>query len=292
MTVPKPPYYNQQADEIVQKVLRDLGYETSVRKPTPIHRPQRKRIATVGSVRRKILLDLLVSPITVIPTVLGASTLMLCWAINSYGPMAFVGVIGVLAGVGAACTKFVLNVEKLAETAVKEIEIEQNEETEAALDQLSEELGKIPVVRGHIHPANLLRQLRALYRDFKQDFASNKIIAAPELVAHVDEINSACVESLRYSNELLGNSASLSGDPKKQILAEREHILEQVEHSIDELSEALVQYRALGSRNRKNKLSNLTSGLAAQLEAARRTNERVSALDGDTDLTQYDKLGS
>src|SRR5262245_42697570 len=91
--------------------------------------------------RRKVLLDLLAAPWTLIPASLGATALVVAWAFYpGTGLLAFTGVAGLLAAAGAVATQWILGSDKLMRGAYEALQNEDAKAQRQALDKLDQRL--------------------------------------------------------------------------------------------------------------------------------------------------------
>ena len=67
-------------------------------------------------VRRKVLLDLFASPLTLLPIVGGLTVLLAAWATRS-APLTFAGLAGILGGIGVFANRMIFGLEKLTNRA-------------------------------------------------------------------------------------------------------------------------------------------------------------------------------
>jgi len=239
------------------------------------------------NIRSKILVELLVSPWSIFPTVGGLSILMLAWALNILGgTFSFVGVLAILVGIGIAITNFTLNLSSFAKKAVEAIKAQKQEELDKRLDELDAKLVKDRDPRDQ----GYLRSLRAMHRDFTNDLDQGKIIVRGNVVEQVEEIFQTCINSLEECYNLWEGSLSLPAVAKTKMMNKREKILLEVGASVELLTATLLDVRT-SQTDDGCKLASLREDFALKMEAARRTKERLNSLDinRQQDFSEYEK---
>ena len=225
-------------------------------------------------IRKKVLLDIFADPATLIPVVGGASVLMLAWAASAGPLLTFLGLGGILGGIGWLGTRLIFGIEKLTEDAYKEQQKQKQDRRERELDDLDTRLvssGRDP------RDQNALRSLRAMQVQLRQE---NK--ADSSIVEKLDELFNSCVTQLKYCADMYDASKSLSGEGKKKILAERERVLIEVEKSVEFYGTTLEQIKTLQLKSNGENLSEKRDELERSLAIAKRVEERMSGI-GRTD---------
>lgn len=230
-------------------------------------------------VRKRVLLDLFAAPSTLLPIVGGLSTLVLSWAIDGGARLNFVGLAGILAGVGIFATRLILGLEKIAEKAYEYLHTQQLEEQQKALDELDEKLKRDRDPRTQ----ESLRHLRHLYDALVADLRDGKIKRnTHEILKIVEELFRASVAQLERSYRLWRAARRLSGDSKEQKLREREEVIREVVEATEHLDKTIQQFRALSAKRGRKELSRLREELDEAIRVARRTEERLAEWDPAT----------
>ena len=229
----------------------------------------------MDDLRKKILLDLCVTPGTVIPTALGVSLLMLSVVLGSGA--AFIGFLCCLVGFGALLTNFVFRLGSVSQQAAKEWQKQQQRKRDKELDDLDSKLARTKETKDEI----ALRNLRALYTSFCKDYEAGRLARSipPLMLQTIDEIFESCVHQLVRTVELYEQARQVQGDLKKELRRDRAELLKGVEGLVEELAHAINEVRALKVKATKGELQSLQRRLASQRQVARATEERVMELD-------------
>jgi hypothetical protein len=233
------------------------------------------------TVRKRILLRVFGSPVSVIPFMLGVTSITATWALNWNPALGlFAGVAGVLGGFGAALTRLLLGGEKISRQITAELTQEEQAEKQRALDALDEQLAasdKDP------RPETALRDLRALLKAFDEpDGPSNELnfttVIDVQLMA--GRMFDQCVQSLQQTLRLWQTAQKLNtAAARKPLLDQREKIIADVQASIKQLSDALVALQTLGHGDGSTaELGRIRDELDQSLAVAKVVEERVNSL--------------
>ncbi len=231
--------------------------------------------------RRKVLQSLFVSPWSLIPVVLGLSLLIISWGFGSTMDLtAFVGICGLLGGVGAVATRWILSLDDISKRALKEIQDEAAFEREAALDELDRQLRQDEDERTE----ESLRALRELYGAFRKDTGwadglGSKV--AFEMATKVERLFQGCLDSLRRSLDLWRRAENMrTTKARDTILGNREKLIVEVEKSIEQLERTVDGVQALAvNRDGSEDLARIRRELDESLEVAKRVEERIRSME-------------
>lgn len=231
---------------------------------------------TVTDLKKKILLDLCVTPGTVIPSAIGASLLLLSVVLGSGA--AFLGFICCLVGFGALLTNWIFNLEGVSKRAAKEWNQMQQAKKDRELDRLDHNLQQTRELRDE----TALRNLRALYSSFCTDFQEGKLSKTipPMMLAQIDQIFDKCIVQLGRSYDVWKQSQLVQGDFRSELIAQRREMLDEVDTSVELLANAINEVRALRLKASRSELRQLQEKLASQLSVAKAVEERVAELEG------------
>jgi hypothetical protein len=234
----------------------------------------------VDELKKKILLDLCVTPGTVIPGLLGASLLLLSVAMG--GMVAFLGFVCLLLGFGCLLTNFVFNLGKISRKAAKEWQDKQQKKKDRELDLLDRKLESTRETADE----NALRNLRALYRSFCGDYQNGKVSSTvpPTMLQQIDDLFEQCIYHLTRSFEIFEQSKQVTGKLKKGLQAQRKELIDEVERSVETLAEVINEVRAMRIETQKGQLGRLQRKLTGQLSVAKATEEQVRTLDYEADV--------
>ena len=231
---------------------------------------------TTAEARRRATLDLLVSPWTLGPAVLGGTALAAGWALGGDPAWMLAGVGGVLAGGGALATRWLTKADELVRRAWATLIEEEHAEREAELDRLDRALQR----DGDPSSQKLLRALRNVRDGLERDEADGKLGGAGGLLKdRADEVFEACVAQLRRSLELDETARTLAGPARRELRADRQAVLKEVAETVRHLAVTVTEARKAPARRQEGDLSRLRAELDATMEVARRTERRLADLD-------------
>lgn len=236
-----------------------------------------------SGLRKKVLLDLLTSPWTLVPAAVGLSSFIVGWAL-SQGLALFplLGFGGLLAGVGSFFTQWILRGDDVTRKAYKELEQEAVAEREAELDDLDRRLQRDKDPRTE----QTLRELRDVYSGFKGDRTWSEQLdakAAFEIASRVERLFRECVHSLGRSYELWETAEKMRTEGfREKVLNEREQLLDEISQSLSQLAGTIDNVRALAlKKGETEKLNRIRHELDESLEVAKRVEERMRGLEAD-----------
>lgn len=229
----------------------------------------------MDEVRRKVLLDLFASPVTLLPVVGGLTSLLAGWALGGSAPLTFGGIVGILGGVGMFVSRMIFGLEKLTQKAYDySVEKQQKRQMESLLN-LDRKLQNDHDDRTH----NLLRQLWHLYQGLQKDIQEGKItVAAHQVLESVDQMFEVCTNYLRESYDLWELSERVGGTARQNTRAQREELISEVQQSVEHLEEMLGKLQTAANRRNRSELAQLRAELDETIEVAKRAEERASAL--------------
>lgn len=229
--------------------------------------------------RKRILLELFITPFTVVPFLFGTSLLLLSEVLGGYA--AFMGFVSLLVSLGAFLTNLLFNLENISEKAVTQIQNQKVRDKERTLDDLDQKLQKTDGDDDEIS----LRNLRLLYQAFCVDISEKKInqYVPSELLVAVDDIFNACIVKLGRSFEIWNMAGKMAGTLKRQLLKQRKDLVADVEKSVAELANVINEIRALQFKSEKDELERLQNKLNSQLEIAKATEEEMASILGNRD---------
>ena len=229
----------------------------------------------MDEIKKKVLLDLFAAPSTVLPIVGGVSAWMLSWAVAGSTWLSLGGLIGVLGGLGMLATRLIFGLEKITEDAFTYLNEQQRKEQEASLDALGQQLRSDQDPRTQSY----LRNLRDLYGSFQADIKEGKIAgSARAVLGKVDKLFRAAVKHLEHSYHLWEAAGRMSGDAKKSLLDERDHVIQEVDATIEHLAKTIEQFHSFRVKENESELAKLRDELEATMRVAQRAEERVAAL--------------
>jgi hypothetical protein len=236
----------------------------------------------MDELKKKILLDVFVTPGTVIPTTVGASLLLLSLVI---GPAwGFFGFCLLLLGGGLGLTNLLLRYDDISKQAIEKMERDRKDERNRHLDDLDAKLSSDRDPRDQ----EALRNLRSLYDCFMEDVKAGKIsIAAGASMFHqIEEMFTQCVKQLEQQHEIWLTSKRVTGQLRDDLMKQKSAILDDVDISVRCLVDTVNEIRVLGIKAQKNELGKIQNRLKIQLESAKAT-EKIIEEASTGDLSRF-----
>ncbi|GAA4428411.1 hypothetical protein [Bremerella cremea] len=227
----------------------------------------------MDSVKKKVLLDLFVSPWTVIPIVGGLSAWLLSWGIDGNTTLNVIGLAGVLAGMGIQASRLIFGIEDLTARAHNYVTEQERLERNQHLDQLARRLEQDQDPRSE----QCLNRLRALYTSLELDAPVGH--AAISIREKVDKLFNAAVRQLERSLELWDKANRLPGKIGRPLLEERRKAVDEVVLTVEHLARTVQQYHSFQLRDSDDELAKLRQELDRTIEVARRAEEVIESLD-------------
>ena len=123
----------------------------------------------LSEIKKRVLLELFITPATVVPILAGGSILLLSEVLGGYA--AFAGFVGLLIGFGAFMSNLCFNLESIQKRAIKQWQEKQTQSRDKELNLLYKKLVK---TEGDADE-NALSNLRNLYSSFAGDIANGTI---------------------------------------------------------------------------------------------------------------------
>ncbi len=235
-----------------------------------------------GRFRKRFLTRLVASPWVGVPAGLGLASLGLGIVLgHPLGFFGFMGVVGILLGVGMGATRWVLGYDQIARQAFEEVLSETERSHYAFLDGLEKRL------HGDGDPRTIasVRDLRKIYRRLERagmvgEGGSGELL--PEIRDHSVELYESCVESLERTLAFWNAAQEMATrEAREKLLRSREELLAEIRQSIHHLGATLdhLQTAALQSERPGQELSEMRRELEMGLEVARRVSSRMDQLE-------------
>ena len=232
------------------------------------------------ALRRRVVRDLLTSPLTVLPAVAGVG--LVGAAAVLFSPLlAFGGVAALAAGAGATATRWLLGAEAMTERAWDAHHAEQRKARERELDQLDSQLKRDRDVRTEQH----LRRLRELHGLLVEQEG-----VPPEVRSRAEELVGHSVRALGRTLELLQRAKRLrTVEAHRRLLADREAVIGEVADNVRALGKALDEVRALRrDEGSVGGMADVRAELGRSLDVARRVDARLREMEGVSDVARRD----
>ncbi len=224
-------------------------------------------------IRKKVFLDVFVSKSTLLPVVAGGTVSLISLAADQY-LLAFGGAAAVVVGIGVFLTRFLFNLESVTEDAFNYLQEQKKVEFEESLIKLSQELNNEEAMQFQV--------LRGVYGYHKQRIEEG-CVRDENLEKKIDQLFHACVEQLKYANELHKNCQYLTKDAKKDVMEKRQKVLTEVKDSVKCMNTIIDEIRTLSTEKSVRSLSDLRDDVKSSLEIVKRTEERVAKLDNGSE---------
>jgi hypothetical protein len=246
------------------------------------------KILDRSAFRKKLILRLLASPLTLLPVLAGVTDLLALWAFSIQSGMGiFAGIAGVLGGLGIFLTRLLVDRGAGAQV-INALAQEAQREREAALDALERRLA----ADGDPRDDQCLRDLRALAKAFREGFSWPEHTGAAvtvEILAGVEELFGRCVRSIEKTLDLWYTSVDMAeGEARSAILDRREQILADVAASIRQMGRILAGLQNLHAAEGSgdSELAGLRQELGRSLEVAQRVSRRMHELDREIGMRE------
>ncbi|MCX8036160.1 MAG: hypothetical protein N3D11_03705 [Candidatus Sumerlaeia bacterium] len=238
-----------------------------------------------AEIKKRVLWQLLSSPLTLGPVLVGATVLAALWTFGlRSGVAAFGGIAAILAGIGVFFTRLFLSSEALIRKTLARIQKEAREQHEKALDVLEKELRATADDR---RDETCLRDLRALMKAFEESRQWSETLNPRltfDILGGVGQLFDSCVRSLRKALELWRTAERMSTrEARVPILEQRRRIIEDVQKSVTQLGHLLAGVQSLDADSEAgdSELARIRAELDQSLEVARRVEQRMKSLDSE-----------
>jgi len=238
--------------------------------------PDRKKL------RRKTLLNVVATPLTVVPFLAGMTAFVASWASGVRTDLGiFAAIAGLLGSVGVFFTRLLLGGDTYAKRALEELQEETHAKRERALDNLEARL----VADGDPRTESALRDLRSLARAFERLRETGalklNIASALDITSGVAELFEQCVNSLEQTLRMWHTAQEMRTDAAREpILKHREAMLTDVTNSIARLGHVLAAVQTLGSGDgTSSELARIGEELDQHLAVAKQVEERIKTFE-------------
>jgi len=235
----------------------------------------------MDAIKKKILLDLVSSPASVLPLALGICMLLAAWAFTS-SFFGFLGVCGLLAGMAMFFVRLIFRLDKLTEKA-QQWKINNDSKTkEIKLDELYHKLCHDLDPRTE----TALRDLRSLQAEFRKHIRNGKLKGKVGSIIgdNVDALFNGCVSQLKQSFIMFKACRKLKGEQRAELQKQRKAIVDDVVESIKELNKTMTKCFSMASNR---------DGLAAQRKELQMSMEAITRAEAEVDRivngTEYDE---
>ena len=230
----------------------------------------------MDDVKRKVLLDLFVSPYNLIPLAGGLTSLMAGWAANGEPRLIMAGLAGVLAGIGVTASRWIWGLESLTQKAY-EYEVENKQQRQQQrLDDLDAKLTKDRDPRTQ----SCLRELRSLHANLKRAAKKDEISTAKfEIIRGVENVMDECVKQLEHSYSLWETHRKLQGPAAESLMEQRNQLIQDVVVTVADVATMVESYFVSAGQRNRSSLDQVRRELNESIEAAKRAEARTAELD-------------
>jgi hypothetical protein len=230
--------------------------------------------------------ELFVAPSVVLPMVGGATAWLLSWAAGGVDWLNATGLVGVLVGIGWFATRFIFQIDAITEKAMRDQIADQWRGEEANLDDLAQRL----LADRDPRTEDCLRILRINRSEIERVAQTPGIqLRSMEIVKQARQLFWAAVDQLEQSLKMHHLADQLSGPPRRDAIEQRERFLKEAIESAEHLRDAVETFRSFVGKNQERDMDSLQRELAASIEAAKRSDERMKELESSPDYESFFK---
>lgn len=236
-------------------------------------------------IQTKVMLDLFADPMLLVPAVGGASVLVAGWVIGSPLLM-FGGLGGVLAAGGVFTTKFLFKLPELTAKAYDYMQEQKQKDRDKELNELDAKLVRDKNPKSQ----QSLRSLRRVYAALLQDIEAGKLSPDYDVMETIKQLYEGCIDNLKHSYELYEAACMLPVNRRESLENERQSLIDDVWETVEQFEGHVNQIYITPVHRKRTDLAERRRELERSLEIARRTEERLDALDGKKDYDESEFL--
>lgn len=233
------------------------------------------------SLTRAVWGRLIALPSVAVPLGLGLATSVVAYGLGEMsGFLGFLGLSGVLCGLGIGASHWILSYDRLAAGARAAIRQQEDAGHAKYLADLRQRLDQDDDPRTDRYLATLMRIRDRLRRGTRMDTELESSLV-PEIKQSVEELYDLCLRSLERTLLLWHASQEMSTPAaKEKVQAEREKLLSDVEQSIQRLEVSLDHLQTAAIRQDRNQdLTSIREELDGDLEIAKRVEQRMEEIE-------------
>ncbi|TWT29731.1 hypothetical protein [Blastopirellula retiformator] len=231
----------------------------------------------MDELKKKVLLDLFVSPWTLVPIVGGLSAWLISWGVDGDTTLNLLGLAGVLSGVGIQASRLIFGLEELTQKAYGYLTEKQRRERDARLDELARKLEQDEDPRSE----ECLVKLRTLYASLESE--PDPRGAAFAFRQQVDALFYAAIRQLERSLRLWEKANRLPHGAGRPLLIERQKAVDEVVDTVEHLARTVQQYHSFRLQDSDDELSKLRTELDRTMEVARRAEQVMDSIESSPD---------
>lgn len=238
----------------------------------------------MDELRKRIMNELFVAPSVVLPIVGGATAWLMSWGVGGVDWLNAAGLVGVLVGIGWFATRFIFRMDAITEKAMRDQVAEQIRREETKLNDLAERL----LADHDARTEDCLKILRVNRAEIERVAQTPGIqLRSMEIVKQARQLFWAAVDQLEQSLKMYHLAQQLSGQSRRDALEQRERFLSEAVESSGHLRDAVETFRRFADKNQERDMDTLQSELAASIEAAKRSDERMKELESSPDYESF-----
>jgi hypothetical protein len=232
----------------------------------------------MDDIQKRVFHELFLAPSVVLPIVAGASAWLISWGLGGVEALNAAGLVGVLGGIGWMATRLIFQLDDITERTHRFALERARRDEESKIDQLA---GQLTTEIDHraVDYLILLRDSRREFEALAEGAAMQ--VQALKVLPQFRQLFWAAIEQLEQSDKLAKLSSQLRSSERRDILARRDEILDDIKAASQRLSTAVDQFRQMGLRDRNSDLDELREELDVSLKVAKRAEERMRELETD-----------
>ena len=228
-------------------------------------------------------MDILGSPLVVMPFMVGSAAFASLFAMGLKGSAAviavLIGLAGTLASAGTFLTKFILGRDDRVKQLVEASRDKAKRDKRKALDHFHHRL----TMDGDERTETAMQDLRSLRQAFRQlDKIAPDLNRAmiEDIQQRSEELFQQCMSSLEKTLQLWKTADSLASEmARKPILEQREKLVGEVVQTVEHMSRTLASVQGITSRSDGDaRLQRLRGELDQSLEVAKKVEQRIDLL--------------
>lgn len=222
----------------------------------------------MNNVKKKVLLELLVVPEVIIPSMIGIGILLPFTIIA--GKISIVGLAFLMWGAVITAFKLLSFKKRVAEESHRA----EKKKKEDRLHDLSRRLKQLSADEDE----KILQELICCYKVFSNKihcYSEDKYIP-PELIKQIDELFEQSISHIEMCLETHRTMHISTGDIKKHLIAKHARLISEVESSVEFLLKAVSDIQTLQSEKTEDGLPKLQKCLQEQMELTVKVNEELN----------------
>ena len=234
--------------------------------------------------QRKFLLHLLGDSYVILPFVAGASVAFVSWVFNLEPKILYLfgsTVLSILVPAGILISKWATGTEEIAEQVHQELLQEVQQEQEAALNLLHQDLA----ADGDARTEQLLEALRDLHTSFQEEargegwMGTLPVSVRVDITDKVSELFTQAVECLKDTLKMHQKSRETPVSAVKSVLQQhREQQIEDVQQTIVQLTHLYARVLTLSPDSQETELTRLRAELDESISFARTVDAKIREL--------------